>query len=70
MNFPKIVTEMYSPLSRVNTSSESAVSFDWFANSATLKVFAPSISIFKMFIWAISPIVLFLGAALIFVKLD
>ena len=64
--FPKIVSQIFSPITSLNTSSESAVSFDCFANAATLKMFAPSIAIFKMLIWGISPIVMFIFAALIF----
>lgn len=66
MQFPKVLLEMISPLSRVGSSSESVVSFDCFASASQLKLFAPSIAILKVVITAISPIVMVAGAFIIF----
>ena len=54
--FPDFLTNMLAPLSRANSSSESVVSFDCLAKSSQLKLFTPSISILKVGISAISPL--------------
>ena len=64
MKFPSVLLSMFFPVQQLGTGSDSLLSFDWFATSTKMTLFAPSTAIFKMFMTAILPIILF---ALIFI---
>jgi len=66
MKYPNFLLDLLAPLSRANSSSESVVSFDWFASESSLRLFAPSIPILKVGITAISPLILMLAWLIFF----
>ncbi|CAI2379456.1 unnamed protein product [Moneuplotes crassus] len=66
MKFPDIFLDLLSPLSRVNSSSQSIVSFDCFASESQLKLFTPSIAILKVGLSALSPLILLSGCLIFF----
>lgn len=64
--FPKVMTVIFSPFSRMSSSSETIVSFDCFANESVLKLFAPSVSILKVFLAGLTPLFLFIFSFILF----
>ena len=58
MNNPKSATNIFTPLQYLGSGVTTAFSLDWFSSSSQFTIFTPSSSIFKMFMMAISPILL------------
>ena len=60
MKFPDALIQMFTPVQKLGTGSSAVLSFDWFAKSAKITLFAPSTPFMKAFLTAILPIILFL----------
>ena len=58
MKFPAVLTNMFFPVQQIGTGSDSLLSFDWFASTTKMTLFAPSTAILKVFMTAILPILL------------
>lgn len=69
MKFPEILLRLFIPVERVGSSSSTLLSFDCFAKDSQLKLFTPSNPFFKVFLTAITPILLFFGIFLSFLIL-
>ena len=65
MDFPKVVTDLFSPLKIVGSGTTSIFSIDWFSTSSQITLFTPSPTIFKMFMIAITPILLWFVISII-----
>jgi len=65
LNFPSSLSDSFSPIQRVGSTQESFMSFDCFVEDAQIRVFAPSTTIFKLFLTAILPLVLIAGVAFV-----
>lgn len=70
MKFPEALTEVLFPIEKVGDSSQSLLSFDCFVKDTQITLFAPSNTVFKAFITAILPLLLFGGIVLIFLLLS
>ena len=66
MKFPSRLTNMFTPIERLGSSSGSLVSFDCFNRNTELKFFTPSFPFLKAFLTAILPLILIMGAIIIF----
>jgi hypothetical protein len=62
LKFPKAMTDIFEPLSKVGASSEAFISFDCFVQDTDIKWFAPSNAIFKVLLTGLLPFALFLIA--------
>ena len=69
MKFPAALMSMFFPMQQLGTGSDSLLSFDWFATSTKMTLFAPSTAILKVFMTAILPIILFLLAFIVWLIL-
>ena len=69
MKFPAALMSMFFPVQQLGTGSDSLLSFDWFATSTKMTLFAPSTAILKVFMTAILPIILFLLAFIVWLIL-
>jgi hypothetical protein len=67
IRYPTIVSDIFYPIERIGSSSETFVSFDCFVNDYDLKAFTPSSALFKLFLIAILPIFLFVVISLIWI---
>ena len=65
MKFPTEITDLFLPMQKVS-SSGTFLSFDWFIENTEIKAFAPNNSIFKLFLTALLPIIIFVFACLVF----
>ena len=65
MDFPKVVSEMFSPLQVIGSGTTTVFSFDWFSSSSEFTLFTPSPTIFKMFMMSITPILLWVVISII-----
>ena len=59
MKFPDALIQMFTPIQKLGTGSAAVLSFDWFAKSTKITLFAPSTPFMKAFLTAILPIILF-----------
>jgi hypothetical protein len=69
MKFPEILKNLFIPIERVGSSSETLLSFDCFARDSKITLFAPSSPVLKTFFTGISPILLFIGIFITFMIL-
>ena len=69
INYPDIFSDIFHYASKIGLSTESMLSFDCFINNSEIKGPFPSSSIYKLFLIALSPIILFLVVALIWVMI-
>ena len=60
MKFPDALLSLFLPVEKLGTGSAAVLSFDWFAKSSKITLFAPSTPFMKAFLTAILPIILFL----------
>ena len=60
MKFPDALLNLFLPVQKLGTGSAAVLSFDWFAKSSKITLFAPSTPFMKAFLTAILPIILFL----------
>ena len=59
MKFPDALIELFTPVQKLGTSSQTLLSFDCFARSTNITLFTPSTAFMKIFLLAILPIILF-----------
>ena len=64
IKFPSILTEVFSPINKIGSSSEPFISLDWFVRNSNLELFTPSPSIFKIFLSSILPLIFFVWSVL------
>ena len=69
IDFPDLMNDLFYTTNRFGTPSEAFLSFDCFIQDHHLHAFTDSVAYFKVFLTAILPIVLMLGAALIYTTL-
>ena len=67
INYPDVFSDIFHFASKIGLSTESMLSFDCFINSSEIKGPFPSSSVYKLFLIALSPIMLFLLVSLIWV---
>ena len=60
ISLPTAFNDAFSQSSRIESPNESFFSFDWFIEDAEIKGFAPSASLFKLFLYFLLPLALFL----------
>ena len=60
LKFPSSLTQAFSPIKRIGSSSDVFLSFDWFIKSSKIVAFTPSTAIFKIFLTGLLPIGLIL----------
>ena len=65
LDFPKVISDLFSPLKIIGTGTTSVFSIDWFSSSSQVTLFTPSPTIFKMFMIAITPILLWVVISII-----
>ena len=65
MDFPKVVSDMFSPLQVIGSGTTTVFSMDWFSSSSEFTLFTPSPTIFKMFMMSITPILLWVVISII-----
>jgi len=58
LQYPSFIVEMFYPVEKVGSTSESFLSFDWFFEDTEVKAFTPSTVIFKMFLSGLLPIII------------
>ena len=66
ISLPNVFNDVFSQTNRVGTPNESFFSFDCFIEDTELKGFAPSASLFKLFLYSLLPLALFLFYFIIF----
>lgn len=64
LNIPTSFDNMFSQVDRISSPSETFFSFDWFISDYEIKLFAPSNSLFKIFLFMFLPILLLIGITL------
>lgn len=67
INIPSDFSNIFSRVEGVNSPNDSFFSFDCFVENIEIKAFAPSNSLFKLFLYFLLPIALILGVAVILV---
>ena len=60
ISLPTVFNDVFNQSNRVESPNESFFSFDWFIEDAEIKGFAPSASLFKLFLYCLLPLALFL----------
>ena len=58
-NYPSELTQLFSPVNKFGSSSDTFMSFDWFISNYDITGPFPSNSIFKLFLIALLPLILF-----------
>ena len=58
MNLPTTISEAFTPLKAIGSGTTTVFSMDCFSSTSEFKLFTPSSSIFKMFMMALTPILL------------
>ena len=61
MRFPKMLEDLFIPVSRLGSSGETMMSYDCFASDANITLFLPSSPIAKNFMIALLPLMLLIG---------
>ena len=64
IKFPNALSDIFTPIDKIGSSSEPFVSFDWFVQNSKLTLFTPSTSIFKIFLSATLPIFFFISSVI------
>ena len=64
VKIPTNFSDMFSQFDRVSSPDETFFSFDWFIEDYEIKAFAPSNSLFKLFLYLLLPVVLIAAIAL------
>ena len=65
MNLPSVISDIFTPLKMIGTGTSTIFSFDWFSSSSEFTLFTPSPTILKMFMLAITPILLWVIISII-----
>lgn len=63
-NYPQLIYDVFSPIKKAGTTSESFLSFDWFFGDTNTSFFAPSTIIFKSSLSAILPAIMIIVASI------
>ena len=58
MNLPTTISDIFTPLKAVGSGTTTVFSMDWFSSTSEFKLFTPSSTVFKMFMMAITPMLL------------
>jgi hypothetical protein len=64
VQMPSNFSDMFTQIDKVTSPNETFFSFDCFIEDYQIKVFAPSNSLFKLFLYFFLPIILFIGIGL------
>ena len=65
MNLPSTISEIFVPLKIIGTGTSTVFSFDCFSSNSEFSLFTPSPTILKMFMLAITPILLWVVISII-----
>jgi hypothetical protein len=68
LRYPRILSDIFYPVDKIGSSSDTFLSFDCFVEDFELRAFAPSNQIFKIFLMAFLPIILFGVVAAVWVS--
>jgi hypothetical protein len=69
LKYPQVLTDIFYPVTRIGSTSETFLSFDCFIDDYELKGFTPSNEFFKLFLSLLLPIILFTIISLIWIIL-
>ena len=58
MNLPNVISEAFTPLKALGSGTTTVFSMDCFSSTSEFKLFTPSSTIFKMFMMALTPLLL------------